>query len=77
MPVIIQTESKPKVRAKKAILRWELLSGELGLFLSVTIARFIVWLALRRRHQERAARRKRFRLLQGGDRHAGQGAVRS
>lgn len=77
MPLIIQEELKRRGRSRKAGLRREVLFGDLGLLLSVTVARFIVWLTLRRRQQEQVARRKQLKLLQGDEHRSGQGAVRS
>jgi hypothetical protein len=75
MLALKQHESKPEAPARKVKLRWDVLLGDLSLLISLTVARFIVWRTLRRLHQERAARRKQFRLIQGGEHHAAQRVV--
>jgi hypothetical protein len=44
---------------RKIKLRWALLLSDLSLFMSLTLARLIVWLTLRRRRRERAAVRRK------------------
>jgi hypothetical protein len=65
-----QKQPNPEASQREVELRWNVLSGDLSLFVALTIARFIVWRTLRLRRKERAARRKQFRLIQGSDHHA-------
>jgi hypothetical protein len=77
MLALKRNRSKPEASPGKVKLRWEVLFRDLGLFTSLTVARLIVWLTLRRRRQERTARRKRLKLIQSSDHHAGQRVVPS
>lgn len=43
-----------------------ILLKDLDLLASIYVARFIVWRTLRRRYKERDARRRKFKLIQGG-----------
>lgn len=72
MLALKQQESKPEASPRRVKLRWDVLLSDLSLLIALTVARFIVWRTLRRRRQERAARRKRFKLLQGGGHYAEQ-----
>jgi hypothetical protein len=66
MLALKQKQSKPEASPRRVKLRWDLLLSDLSLLVALLVARFIVWRTLRERCQERAARRKRFKLLQGG-----------
>jgi hypothetical protein len=77
MLAIKQKRVNPEARQRKVKLRWNVLMGDLSLFMSLGGARFIVWRTLRRRREERAARRKQFKLIHGGDHHADQSVIRS
>jgi hypothetical protein len=72
MLALKQQELKPEAPPRKVKLRWDVLFSDLSLLIALMGARFIVWRTLRRRRQERAARHKRFKLLQGGGHHAEQ-----
>jgi hypothetical protein len=77
MLALKQNQSQTKATQGKVKLRWDVLFGDLSLLFSMTVARFIVWITLRRHRQERAARRQRFRLVRGNDDRAGQRVVPS
>lgn len=77
MLALKQNQFQPEAAQVKVKLRWDVLFGDLSLLFSITVARFIVWLTLRRHSHERAARRQRFRLVRGGDGRAGQRIVPS
>jgi hypothetical protein len=75
MLALKRNQPEPEALPRKVKLRWDVLFGDLSLFISLTIARFIVWRTLRRRRQARAARLKQFKLIQGGDHRGEQGAT--
>lgn len=56
---------------EKAGLRWDAFIADLRLFLSLTLARLIVWRVLRARRKERAARIKSLRVIKGGGKSPG------
>ena len=70
MRALKQKEANRETAQKKVKLRWNVLLEDLSLFMSLMVARFIIWQTLRRRRQERAARRQQFRLIHGNDHHA-------
>ena len=77
MLAVKQKQPNSEASQRKVKLRWHVLLGDLSLFMSLTVARFIIWRTLRRRRQERAARYKQFKLIHGSDHHANQRAISS
>jgi hypothetical protein len=78
MLALIQKQSNPPRASQiKAKLRWHVLLGDLSLFMSLAVARFIIWRTLRRRRKARAARRKRLKLIQGNAHQANQSIIAS
>ncbi len=67
---LVQKQPEPEAAQKKTKLRWHALLSDLSLLGSLMVARFIVSRTLRRRRQERAARRKRFQLIHGSGHQA-------
>ena len=59
----VKNQSTPEAPARKHRLRWTALIKDLGLLMSLGLARLMVWRYLRRRRQERAARLKMFTLI--------------
>jgi hypothetical protein len=77
MQALKQKQTKPEASTVKVKLRWDVLLSDLSLFMSLMAARFIVWRTLRRQRQERVARRKQLRLVQGGNHQADKRVVTS
>jgi ABC-type nickel/cobalt efflux system permease component RcnA len=77
MLTLIRQQLDSKVSRMKGQLRWNILLGDLSFFMALTVARFIIWRTLRRRRQERTARRKRFKLIHGSDHQAHQRVITS
>lgn len=77
MQTLVKNQSQATAPPEKVRLRWDILFKDLGLLLSLMLARFIVWRTLRRRRQERAARRKQLKLVRGGNRQADRSVVAS
>lgn len=67
MLALKQKQSKQETPPEKFKLRWEVIFSDLGLFISLMAARFIIWRTLRRRRKERARRRKQLKLIRGID----------
>jgi ABC-type nickel/cobalt efflux system permease component RcnA len=77
MLALKQKQPNPEASQRKVKLRWNVLLGDLSLLMSLTVARFIIWRTLRRCRQERAARRKQFKLIHGSDHRANQRVIPS
>jgi hypothetical protein len=77
MQALNQKGSQPEASPRKATLRWGVLFKDLSLLISLMVAHIIVWRTIRRRRHDRAARRKKLKLIRGNHYQADQRVVPS
>ena len=73
----LKKQSETETLPGKNKLRWDVLWEDFSVFISLWIARAIIWRILRRRRKDRAARLKRLHLVKNSEPRMDEGTVPS